>query len=380
MEGFTRKLEQKMNRTPSAAPEPERAEYLSPRLTLDEIKTTKDKEFGAFIASAGKPKTMEHVWERYVLNESTAADVDQLATLVEEFNARTENAERLVHTFGDYFSEISQGSSELTRLSKNFGTEKLKTVTQKGLIEFAYKEPKTFAKIESHFKQLEQTDEKEHALNATIQAFCDKHNLLEDELVEAMQHTDPEHRQKAVQLLMRHKMGFWDRIKDDFRNHVTQGGTLSQARGMSTRQREFVDIVTLKKTFLADAGSSLAALLSKNEDLRKALIHTAEEEVEIDEGIQSHMSYDEARGDQFDVEKFEAHAARFKDRIPNWDTLPSAAQDRAFETAWNGFERDEFKEKAGGFWAAIARFLFGKKKNEAKEIFKRVMESKKAHA
>lgn len=371
LEGFSRKLDAKMNPRP-AAPEPAE-ETGSARLTLEQIRAQKDKEFAAFIETEGKAKTMEGVWSRYLEKTSTPKDLDVLTGLVDRFNHQTEEAERVCRTFDDYLPEIAAASPEYAKYAKAFGDDRLKEVIKKGILEFTYSDRKKYDAIDKKFIELEKLNAQERTLNKFVEDFCEKHHVIDDELVEAMQHKDMDERQRAIQLLIRHRMTFWERFKDDVRNHTIQGGTRSHARGMASRHGEFVRVEKSKDQFLKDAGSSLAALVSKNEMLRNALLHAdVGEEVEITEGIQAQMGMEEAREAAKDTASFEEYAAKFKEeRIPNWDNMTDDQQDRAFETAWSSYAREAKKKMPSGFWSVVSLILFGKRKEEMRSVFKK---------
>jgi hypothetical protein len=327
---------------------------------------SESKSFGQMLASKNDPDLIK-LGARLRSGTPDEADMKLAQKYRTEYLEQKERAEELNGTLDTRFDEILRSSPDLAAACEAFGKDNYLSVLKRGLAELVMKDPKAFAKIEKRYTLLADAErninDPEAPLNKKISDFCKKYSLTEDRMNALLQEPDAAKRTKNIQDVYRDEMSFFGRWMDKRDQKHGRVSSLDHATYMADATDEIEAILADRMKLLERSGNVLTGLISKNPDLRNALISAKPgEEPKLKEGIDSTMSFAETQAKTIKLKEFDSGWRKYLNdkRINDFSTLDTVSQDVEREQFMDEYTKQQVANNKG-FWAGVLEYMLSTK-------------------
>jgi len=324
---------------------------------IDAMRSDKNKE--AMLAFAARIRSGQ-------LDEKDDKEIQKLRS---EFLETKERVRSLSEEVEKRMVEMCSKSPSLNAACVTWGREKYVSIIQQGLLEKAFKNPTEFKKIEGHLELIAASekaiDDPNNPFNKRVTEFQQKVNASDYTVTNVISEKDPAKRIEQIQRMYREQMGWWSNVRDWWRQSHGGTSTLDTAKDLSKTIDDQKAGLDTHMELIEKGGGILTALVSKNPELRNALMTMKpEEDPKLKGGIDTTMSFAEAKEQPRTVSEKETTAAwhtykedhgldTFKDMDP-W------LQEKHRGAFIDRFTRQK-TEKVLGFWAKVFIYLLTNK-------------------
>lgn len=353
-----RHIERVGSGVPEADPAAETQRGTEP--TLQEV--IKERAFAEMLGAENDPSLLE-LGARVQGGEVTAEDMPVLAKWHAEYLDRTRRIESMEERFDERLPILREFSPELKALGRFTTEENFKRVLKQGFRELAFRNPAEFRRLDAKFNHVAVAeaaiDDPAHPANKVLSDFCAAHSIDEGAMAEALAIPDEHKRAWRIREMAREHMGFFEHIRDSLRYWRNLPSSYEEAlgvgRGVSELEKARADI----RKRLASAATTLKSLITRNDEMRLALMKTVtSEQPAFPKGIETKLGFDEAK--EVEIVRIEPDAARaafkemLKERGITYDaylSMTEAQKDRWRGRFWNGVSPISAAPASGGFAA-----------------------------
>lgn len=327
-----------------------------------------NKEFAAMLDSYSDPSLVE-TFARFREQAPTEGDMQTMEDMRDEYISLDGRARTLDAEFDKRFIEVRKSSADLDRLCATFGEDAFKETFKQGIREMAFRDVKGFDTIESQFAKIETAEkmieDPESPVNQVLNGFLAAHPVGEERLLSAMAMSGEDQRTNEIRGLIREQMGRFGRAWDSYKKLRGKQSSLTEAQAMSRHKDEIDRAKTELESSLLGSGAMLHGLMTQNAELRTAFVRAASRErPTFQKGIEAQMPYDALRSEKLDL----GHVARswkefLRDHHIDFhrSDLDAEARDKYRDLFMRTYANAQMKDRKGGFWAKVMKFLFGTK-------------------
>lgn len=338
-------------------------------MTIGEILQTEidSKAFGTMLEGMRDSAEAQEVALRLRAGTPEPDDLKKLEKYRNEYVDRKKRAEDLSAALDQHVGFLRSTSASLNALCGTFGEGAYLSVTRRGLFEKVMANPAEFKRIETQFKKLldveKGADDVENSMDARISKFCAKHELSDGQISKLLDEPDAAKRTAAIQGVLRGEMWFLHRWADWGLQKIGLPSSVKEAKSIAAIRDEVEAYAANREVLAKKSGNLLAALVSKNPELRNALATVVPGSTpEVKDGIATTMSYKESRSGTISQKDFKSEWEKFLERraIDDFASRPDAMKNALRSTFTREYAAKNRTDRKG-FWASIFDIMFAKK-------------------
>ena len=350
----------------AAAAHTEGEEHIENGPTIQEILHDPDdsKAFGQMLETKNDPSLTEF-GARMRSGKLDDADIKLAAKYRAEYLDTKDRAEKLNDMIDKRFDALRQASPDIDTLCKTFGQDNYVAVLKQGLSELAMRDPAEFKKIERKYAKLAdaeaELDSPTNDINQKIRVFlADNPQISEAQFEQLMSEPDQAKRTQKIREELQGQMGFLRRWADQRNFRKGRLSSFDFARNVSRTVEEGAQLDVDRAKLLKSSGNAIAALVSKNPELRNALMTARPGEApKIENGIDTNMSFSDAKSQTIKLGKIHKDWIDYLNSHGLYDAFEHGApdvQDSMRETYWKRYTKEQARGR--GFWASVMSFVF----------------------
>lgn len=335
---------------------------------LDDPKES--KLFGAFLEQKNgrsRKKDLPEIAMRIRDKTATDKDLEKFGDLHAEYLERKAHVEKLVKDIESSIDFIRHADKSLDTALTMHGKEAYLEVLRQGLVEKAMAKPAEYKKVYDAYADMlaknSEIDDPNSPINKQLNYYAKVYKLSDEAVTKFLDEPNAYKRMVEMRAELQKGMSFGRKLIDEWR--ILRGAntsTFAAAFRMDAERTKIDQAIRDRDQLMQESGKSIALLISKNPELRKALLNRRPgESPKVTDGVEKTAGYAETKS----YTKANVQEA-FKEYL---NSLPPGVK-TAYETTMTPADKDIVEEdfvmnhfadihtrKKVGFWATVKKLL-----------------------